>query len=704
MDNINQRLVCILVNWLLLTSLISIAEAYTSTIDYGTIDMTTDLLLSTTPEETTPDVFYTTTVTGTTATTSTTTHTPTSDSMSTREPTTTFVPTTELKTTGMETTDYKTTGVGVEPSTSPSESTSQSASAATKLSTTDVSYTTTVTGTTETPSTTRYTSTPDSVSSGKTTTTFVPTTELKTTGMETTDYKTTSGRVEPSISPSESTSQSTRATTELSTTDSPIVSTQDKVTTLQQTTATITTPHSTTVYTTDEQTTVTEEPTTTKPNTTPQGSTSKTTTLIPEPITTKSPSPTNVPSTSGKTSSLRSSTKIMTSSQTIYSSLVTTPGKPTTGETDGSTTGAIIITMSVVIILLLLLLLVALLYCRRHRNRPTGGVEKPTRITSDLFQMFEFSRDNLAFEGIIGKGNHTQVMKAKAWKIGVSSDVSTVAVKMLHDEARNADRDVLLAELETTRRIPSHPNIISLLGYCVDYDPYYIIYEYATLGHLQHYLRSIREEIYYGDNVAKDIKKSTIGELLLQFAEEIAEGMTYLAQSEIIHGDLSSLSIHVTENDGVKKCKISDIGKKSGQRGNLDSYGKKRLPIRWMSPESMREGEYTTKSDVWSFGVVVWEIVTLGATPYFTMSSSEVEREVKNGGRLNKPEHCSDSLYSILRECWIDEPKLRPTMKNRQKKLLQLRSAENFTEHIEMADFNPNLFGLVDKSTPGERC
>ncbi|XP_078000303.1 uncharacterized protein LOC144452946 isoform X2 [Glandiceps talaboti] len=425
------------------------------------------------------------------------------------------------------------------------------------------------------------------------------------------------------------------------------------------------------------------------------------------------PGKTKVPSTDEKTEARETTLNPTTEPQ----SATDPPGS------DPNAVAIVLVTLGAVLVVVLAAFF-AVRYYRRsgggrnNDNMPERGLPKvqsflrksterdgtiPRRNVGQRRSM-QFNRRSLALGVIIGKGSYTQVMRGQAWKITEGKAISDVAIKMLKDDAREADRRRLLAELDTMRQLTIPPSsIISLLGYCVDEEPIYIIYEFAEHGTLQSYLREMPGK-YYGTDTGVIVEnKSKLTKTLLRFAEDIAEGMAYLHSNDVVHGDLSSLSIFVTEE---LSCKISDIGKQPKDRSSNTDIAMGRiidLPLRWMSPETISHGESTNKSDVWAFGVVLWQLTTLGSTPYFTMASSQqVKGYVMGGGRLEKPEHCSQELYNLMSKCWLEDPKQRTSCKASYKKIQQFK--ENETEHLNMEAFELSLYGTIDEPMGREKC
>ncbi|KAH0502001.1 Tyrosine-protein kinase receptor Tie-1 [Microtus ochrogaster] len=212
--------------------------------------------------------------------------------------------------------------------------------------------------------------------------------------------------------------------------------------------------------------------------------------------------------------------------------------------------------------------------------------------------------EDITFEDLIGEGNFGQVIRAMIKKDGLKMNA---AIKMLK------------GELEVLCKLGHHPNIINLLGACENRGYLYIAIEYAPYGNLLDFLRKSRVLETDPAFAREHGTASTLSSRqLLRFASDAANGMQYLSE-------------------------------KQG-----------RLPVRWMAIESLNYSVYTTKSDVWSFGVLLWEIVSLGGTPYCGMTCAELYEKLPQGYRMEQPRNCDDEVYELMRQCWRDRPYERP--------------------------------------------
>ncbi|XP_065217300.1 fibroblast growth factor receptor 2-like [Planococcus citri] len=279
-----------------------------------------------------------------------------------------------------------------------------------------------------------------------------------------------------------------------------------------------------------------------------------------------------------------------------------------------------------------------------------------------LDEHWEYPRQNLRLGETLGEGEFGKVVQAEAkdiWKHG--NDLVTVAVKMLKDDHMDSDMIDLVSEMELMKLLGSHQNILQLLGCCSQGGPLLVITEFARNGNLKNFLRKHHHQ-------SMKIEEST----LLTYARQIAQGMVYLSSIKCIHRDLAARNILVTAQYTMK---IADFGLARDVR-HTEYYkktSKGRLPIKWMAPEALFHNRYTTQSDVWSFGILLWEILTLGDDPYPSIEDlAGLRNALKQNYRMEKPANASTNVYNLMVDCWSFEPKDRPNFLSIVERLKEL--------------------------------
>ncbi|BES94252.1 Tyrosine kinase receptor [Nesidiocoris tenuis] len=308
---------------------------------------------------------------------------------------------------------------------------------------------------------------------------------------------------------------------------------------------------------------------------------------------------------------------------------------------------------------------------------------------------WEFPRHQLKVFNILGEGCFGQVWKCEARDIIEGEPgPKIVAVKTLKENAGEREMSDLVSELQILKMLEPHPNVVRLLGCCTEKDPIFVIMEYVANGKLQSFLRSSRASRFYDNMHGKS--NSLTSRQLTSFCYQVARGMEFLSSKGIIHRDLAARNVLV---DTDHTCKVADFGFARDVVAShvYERKSEGRLPIRWMAPESLYDNVFSVKSDVWSFGVLIWEIVTLGSTPYPGLSAMEVMKRVKEGERLEKPEHCRRELYNIMYYCWDGEAGKRPDFTELVDLLGQLLLSE--TEYIELQRFpDHSYYNMVSLS------
>lgn len=274
-------------------------------------------------------------------------------------------------------------------------------------------------------------------------------------------------------------------------------------------------------------------------------------------------------------------------------------------------------------------------------NLPLMPLNNQFMFKSDPDSKWEFPRRHLVLDAVLGEGEFGKVVKGYATDIDSRPGITTVAVKMLKSGAHTVELAALKSEFQLLQEV-SHPNVIRLLGACTQDDTPLIIIEYCSHGSLRNYLRLSRKIECAGIDFPEGVEPVTVKEIL-SFAWQICKGMSYLTDNKLVHRDLAARNVLLAEG---KVCKVSDFGLTRDVYED-DAYlkrSKDRVPVKWMAPESLADHVYTNRSDVWAFGVLAWELITLGASPYPGVPPQNLYHLLKQGYRMEKPDNCSEEM------------------------------------------------------------
>ncbi|KAG8440602.1 hypothetical protein GDO86_006378 [Hymenochirus boettgeri] len=249
----------------------------------------------------------------------------------------------------------------------------------------------------------------------------------------------------------------------------------------------------------------------------------------------------------------------------------------------------------------------------------------------------------------IGQGNFGEVFSGR-----LLSDNTPVAVKKSLNTLPPDLKDKFLSEARILKQY-SHANIVKLIGVCTQKQPIYIIMELVQGGDFLTFLRNEGTRLKVKD--------------LIRMTENAAAGMEYLECKHCIHRDLAARNCLVTEKNVLK---ISDFGMSREEEDGvyLSTGGMKQIPVKWTAPEALNYGRYSTESDVWSFGILLWEAFSLGSVPYSTMNKQQTRESIEQGIRLQAPDNCPDEVYSLMLKCWEYDPRKRPNFSAVHQELL----------------------------------
>lgn len=289
----------------------------------------------------------------------------------------------------------------------------------------------------------------------------------------------------------------------------------------------------------------------------------------------------------------------------------------------------------------------------------------------------EFTREidalHITIEAIIGGGEFGDVCRGKLRCPGRPE--TTVAIKTLKTGSSDKARMDFLTEASIMGQF-DHPNVIFLQGVVTKSNPIMIITEYMENGSLDTFLR------------ANDGKFQVIQ--LVGMMRGIAAGMQYLAEMNYVHRDLAARNVLVNAN---LVCKIADFGLsreiESATEGAYTTRGGK-IPVRWTAPEAIAFRKFTSASDVWSFGIVCWEVMSYGERPYWNWPNQEVIKSIERGFRLPAPMDCAEAIHQLMLDCWQKDRSHRPQFSNIVKTLDKLlRCPESLRKIAQNRHQNP---------------
>ncbi|XP_052121229.1 uncharacterized protein LOC113213714 isoform X2 [Frankliniella occidentalis] len=330
----------------------------------------------------------------------------------------------------------------------------------------------------------------------------------------------------------------------------------------------------------------------------------------------------------------------------------------------------------------------------------------PTDVTSKSSQrdVAIIDKNDITFDqegNLLGSGNFGMVFKAQLTKPNCTP--LTVALKKLKERATNADEEDFKREVDIMTSFDD-PNIVQLVG-VVHKDPettpptvLYIVFEYMLYGDLQKVLRSSKQGPIPG-------LPPLTGGTLVSVALQVARGMRYLAERRFVHRDLAARNCLVGENLTVK---IADFG--MSRDIYMEDYYRIRthgqIPVRWMAPETLHDYCYTLMSDVWSYGVLLWEVFTAGQTPYYQYNNQQVIGLIQNHILLPVSEctDCPQKVIDVMRGCWKKKPETRLRF---TKICARLENAyKDFFVSVDNEYYQQELSGDVPRrgDIPGTSC
>lgn len=303
---------------------------------------------------------------------------------------------------------------------------------------------------------------------------------------------------------------------------------------------------------------------------------------------------------------------------------------------------------------------------------------------------WEIDITNVKVKEIIGEGEFGKVMMASL-KEPQGHEWKPAVIKTVKDVENQSEMTCLKKEFEQLQKVACHPHphVITLIGSCSKGPSPWIILEFCVFESLKDYLMASR---LITERTGSDGVDKVSCDDIIRFSLQVARGMSHLSDMKLAHRDLAARNVLLSEG---KICKISDFGLTRKVCGSCDVYSKcsdDKVPVKWLAPESLSTSEeYTTKSDVWSYGILGYEIIMLGSSPYpgiVPANHSEFLSMLINGYRMSRPPSCSFELFNIFELCWDFDPSKRPSFQDltRRFELLQTRDSKDLWSAPEFND------------------
>jgi len=292
--------------------------------------------------------------------------------------------------------------------------------------------------------------------------------------------------------------------------------------------------------------------------------------------------------------------------------------------------------------------------------------------TAEVYEVddWEVKREHIQMGEELGKGSFGLVYRG-IFNHPTNGEMPC-AIKTVNEKSSYRERIQFLHEASTMKDFKTE-HVIKLIGVVSQGQPALVLMELMENGDLKNFLRELRPD---SENNRNRHPVPTLRQVM-QMAIEIADGMAYLSVKKLVHRDLAARNCMVSGDIVVK---VGDFGMARDiyETEYYRKEGRGLLPVRWMAPESIKDGKFTSQSDVWSYGVVLWEMATLAEQPYQGFTNDEVMSYVKGGNKMRRPEDCPDILYNLMSECWSTSPNDRPTFLEICQRLLP-NANENFS-------------------------
>ncbi|KFQ57154.1 Tyrosine-protein kinase STYK1, partial [Nestor notabilis] len=254
---------------------------------------------------------------------------------------------------------------------------------------------------------------------------------------------------------------------------------------------------------------------------------------------------------------------------------------------------------------------------------------------------------------LIKRGRYGNIYRAQL-ETGNPGRTKTVVLKALKDLASPQEVKDFLGRIKFHQNLGHHENLVELIGCCVGQLPLYMVMEDVSLGDLLTFLWMCRKDVMTMDGVPYDLTERQVYEV----GQQVAAALVYLEQKKLFHGDIAARNVLLHYNFTAKLCGL-------GLAYEIHTYGAnsvtKTVPVKWQAPERLLKKASSIKADIWSFGILLYEMITLGAPPYPEVLPSDILPYLQRENMMKQPSSCQQAMYSIMKSCWQWNATNRPS-------------------------------------------
>ncbi|NWW54088.1 STYK1 kinase, partial [Pedionomus torquatus] len=292
---------------------------------------------------------------------------------------------------------------------------------------------------------------------------------------------------------------------------------------------------------------------------------------------------------------------------------------------------------------------------KRYIQLSETSVESLLNSASLTLKDLEIQREKLSLDTLqlIKHGRYGSIYRAQL-ETGNPKKTKTVVLKSLQDLSNPQKVKDFLGRIKFHQNLGHHENLVELLGCCVGQLPLYMIMEDVSVGDLLTFLWTCRKDVMTMDGIPYDLTERQVYEV----GQQVAVALAYLEQKKLLHGDIAARNVLLHHNFTAKLCGL-------GLAYETHTYGansvSRIVPVKWQAPERLLKKPPSIKADIWSFGILLYEMITLGAPPYPEVPPSDILQYLQRQNIMKQPSSCQPAMYNIMKSCWQWNATNRPS-------------------------------------------